>query len=153
MKLTGFTDYSLRVLVYLAADTPRRATISEIAQAFEVSVNHLTKVVHFLGKRGWILTVRGQGGGIGLARPPAEINVGQVVRDAEGTSALVECFEPDGGHCVISHCCRLAGLLAAAVDAFYAVLDRYTLADLVQNRAALVQALALPRSVPLRVIP
>jgi Rrf2 family nitric oxide-sensitive transcriptional repressor len=153
MKLTGFTDYSLRVLLYLAADTTRRATIAEIATAFAVSENHLTKVVHFLGKRGWIATVRGKGGGVTLALKPDEINVGRVVRDAEGTTAIAECFEADGGHCAITSCCRLAGVLAAAVDAFYDVLDRYTLADLSRNRAALAQALAIPRRVTLHPAP
>ena len=79
MKLTAFTDYSLRVLIFLAADPDRRATIAEIATAFDVKENHLTKVVHFLGKQGWLCTVRGKGGGLGLARPADTISVGQVV--------------------------------------------------------------------------
>jgi Rrf2 family nitric oxide-sensitive transcriptional repressor len=80
MKLTAFTDYSLRVLIYLATDTTRRATIAEIARSFDISENHLVKVVHFLGKQGWIETVRGKGGGIQLAMPPLQVNVGKVVR-------------------------------------------------------------------------
>ncbi len=143
MKLTNFTDYSLRVLIYLAADPSRRATISEIAQAFKVSENHLTKVVHLLGRQGWIDTVRGKGGGIVLAMPPEDIRIGRVVRDTEGSDMPAECFAEDGGRCVITRCCRLKGVLAEAVDAFYAVLDQYTLADLTTNRHVLRKVLML----------
>jgi Rrf2 family nitric oxide-sensitive transcriptional repressor len=143
MKLTSFTDYSLRVLLYLAADTSRRATISEIATAFTVSENHLTKVVHLLGRQGWIETTRGKGGGILLAKPPDEICIGRVVRDTEGASVPAECFAEDGGRCVITRCCRLKGVLAEAVDAFYSVLDGYTLADITTNRQMLRKVLML----------
>jgi len=143
MKLTGFTDYSLRVLVYLAARPSQRATIAEIAEAFEVSEHHLTKVVHLLGKQGWIDTLRGKGGGMLLAKQPHEICIGAVVRDTEGAAVPAECFAPDGGHCVISSCCRLKGVLGEAVDAFYAVLDRYTLADITRNRQVLGRVLML----------
>jgi Rrf2 family nitric oxide-sensitive transcriptional repressor len=137
MKLTAFTDYSLRVLIFLAADPQRRATISEVSAAFAVSENHLTKVVHFLGKTGWIATVRGKGGGLQLARPAEDICIGAVVRDTEGAAMPAECFGVEHNHCVISHCCRLAGVLAEAVNAFYAVLDRYTLADIARNQRVL----------------
>jgi len=143
MKLTSFTDYSLRVLLYLAADTTRRATVSEVAQAFGISEHHLTKVVHLLGKQGWIETVRGKGGGMVLAMDPKDIVVGRVVRDTEGAALPAECFSEDGGACVISGCCRLQGALAEAVQAFYAVLDRYTLADIARNRLALGRVLFL----------
>ncbi len=143
MKLTSFTDYSLRVLIYLAADPSRRATISEIAQAFNVSENHLTKVVHLLGRQGWIDTVRGKGGGILLAMPPEDIRIGKVIRDAEGIDMPAECFGEDGGRCVITRCCRLKGVLAEAVDAFYAVLDQYTLADITVNSHVLRKVLML----------
>lgn len=143
MKLTAFTDYSLRVLMYLATDTSRRATIAEIAESFGISENHLVKVVHFLGKRGWIDTVRGKGGGISLARPPGQVNIGQVVRDAEGAALPAECFSADGGHCVLTGSCRLKGVLGEAVKAFYAVLDRYTLEDISRNRQALGKVLMI----------
>jgi Rrf2 family nitric oxide-sensitive transcriptional repressor len=143
MKLTTFTDYSLRVLIYLAADTTRRTTIAEIAESFGISENHLVKVVHFLGKQGWIDTVRGKGGGILLAMPPEKVNVGRVVRDTEGAAVPAECFSEEGGHCVITHCCRLKGVLGEAVKAFYAVLDRYTLADISRNRQTLGKVLML----------
>ena len=141
MKLTAFTDYSLRVLMYLAAQPERRATIAEIAALFDVSEHHLTKVVHFLGKNGWLATVRGKGGGLGLARNPEAIVVGAVVRQTEGAAMPAECFGVEGGHCSITRICRLRGVLGEAVDAFHAVLDRYTLADLVRNGPALAQVL------------
>lgn len=143
MKLTAFTDYSLRVLIYLAADPARRATIAEIAQSFGISENHLVKVVHFLGRQGWIATVRGKGGGILLAMAPAQINVGRVVRDTEGAALPAECFSDGGGHCLITPVCRLKGVLGEAVDAFYAVLDRHTLADIARNRQALDKLLRI----------
>lgn len=143
MKLTAFTDYSLRVLIYLAADPARRATIAEIAESFGVSENHLVKVIHFLGRQGWIATVRGKGGGIQLAMPPERLNIGRVVRGTEGAAVPAECFSDDGGHCAISHCCRLKGVFAEAVKAFYAVLDRHTLSDLARDRQALSEALMI----------
>lgn len=141
MKLTSFTDYSLRVLIYLAAQPERRATIAEIASAFAISENHLTKVVHFLGKSGWLANVRGKGGGLSLARPAEEVGVGRVVRQTEGAAVPAECFAEDGGHCMIGRICRLHGVLAEAVEGFYAVLDRYSLADLVHNRQSLARVL------------
>jgi Rrf2 family nitric oxide-sensitive transcriptional repressor len=143
MKLTAFTDYSLRVLIYLAADPNQRATIAEIAAAFGISENHLVKVVHFLGKHGWIETVRGKGGGIQLAMAAAAINVGRVVRDTEGAAVPAECFLPEGGGCVITPVCRLKTVLAEAVKAFYLVLDGYTLADISRNRQALAKVLMI----------
>src|SRR5262245_13503920 len=95
MRLTSFTDYSLRVLIYLAAQPQRRATIAEIARAFDISENHLTKVVHFLGKHGWLANVRGKGGGLGLARPPQQVCVGMVIRQTEGGDLPAECFDDE----------------------------------------------------------
>jgi Rrf2 family transcriptional regulator, nitric oxide-sensitive transcriptional repressor len=141
MKLTAFTDYSLRVLIYLAAQPHRRATIADIAAAFEVSENHLTKVVHFLGKGGWLATVRGKGGGLELAMPPELVGVGEVIRQTEGMVIPAECCGNDGTQCSIAAICGLRGVLGEAVEAFYAVLDRYTLADLVHNRESLAKVL------------
>ena len=143
MKLTAFTDYSLRVLMYLATDPTQRATIAEIAAAFDISENHLVKVVHFLGKSGWIQTLRGKGGGIQLAMRPDMINVGRVVRDTEGAALPAECFLPEGNQCVITPACRLKNVLADAVKAFYGVLDQYTLADISKNRQALAKVLMI----------
>jgi Rrf2 family nitric oxide-sensitive transcriptional repressor len=141
MKLTAFTDYSLRVLIYLATEPDRRATIAEISAAFDIKANHLTKVVHHLAKCGWVATVRGKGGGLVLARPAGEICVGRVVRDTEGLAQPAECFSDEQSHCAIVRSCRLKGVLAEAVDAFHAVLDRYTLADITRNREMLAQVL------------
>ncbi len=141
MKLTVFTDYSLRVLIYLAATPGRRATIAEICTAFDIKANHLTKVVHHLGKRGWVATVRGKGGGLTLAMPADQIRIGEVVRDTEGQAVPAECFASEPSDCAIQHCCRLKGVLGEAVRAFYAVLDRYTLADISDNRQQLAAVL------------
>ncbi len=146
MKLTTFTDYSLRVLIYLAIEPARRATIAEIATSFGISENHLVKVVHFLGKSGWLHNVRGKGGGMQLAREPERINVADVVRDAEGESKVVECFGEDRDCCAIGRGCKLRSVLAEAVSAFYAVLARYTLADVVRNRDQLASILFIPQA-------
>lgn len=145
MKLTAFTDYSLRVLIYLAADPERRTTIAEICAAFDINENHLTKVVHHLGKCGWIETTRGKGGGVLLAKPAREISVGQVVRDTEGQAMPAECFAAEESTCAIVSCCRLKGVLGEAVKAFYAVLDRYTLADITRNSRELTSILQFHR--------
>ena len=149
MRLTSFTDYSLRVLMFLATHPQRRATIAEISEAFDIKGNHLTKVVHFLGKQGWVTTLRGKGGGLLLARPAREIRIGQVVRDTEGADMPAECFSVnDEFRCPVSRCCRLKGVLAEAVDAFHAVLDRYTLEDIARNRNALAGVLHFHRAAP-----
>ena len=141
MKLTTFTDYSLRVLIYLAVQPGQRATIAQIAQAFDVSEHHLVKVVHFLGKQGWLANVRGKGGGLELGVLPDNLRVGRVVRAAEGGDVMAECFGESGGDCHIAPNCRLRGVLGEAIDAFYAVLDRYTVEDLVNNRNQLARML------------
>ena len=149
VRLTSFTDYSLRVLIYLAAEPARRATIAEVAAAFDVSESHLIKVVHFLGKRGWLANVRGRGGGISLGLAPDRIGVGEVVRATEGAALPAECFGPSPSSCAIVSVCRLQGVLKEAVESFYRSLDRYTLADLVKNSAALARALFIaPRAKP-----
>lgn len=140
MKLTSFTDYTLRVLMYLALNTERLATIQEVAEAYGISENHLMKVVHHLAKSGIVESVRGKGGGIRLAMPAEEIRVGRVVREAEGDQPIVECFSADD-HCRITPSCKLAGVLAKAFEALYASLDAYTLADLVVRPQPLVRLL------------
>lgn len=145
MKLTAFTDYSLRVLIYLAAEPGRRATIAEICTAFDIKANHLTKVVHHLGKQGWVETVRGKGGGLTLARAPEDICIGQVVRDTEGAAQPAECFAAEPSCCTIVKVCRLKDVLAEAVSAFYGVLDRYTLEDITKNRMVLSRILHFQR--------
>ena len=146
MKLTTFTDYALRVLMYLATRPEERATIAQIATAFQVSENHLVKVVHFLGKQGWLNNVRGKGGGLELGMAPEQIVIGRVVRATEGTDELVHCFSGVDGDCCIAPECLLRDVLGEAAHAFYAVLDRHTLADLVANKPALARILFFPRT-------
>jgi len=141
MRLTTFTDYSLRVMMYVAAHPEGRATIAEIARAYDISEHHLTKVVHFLGKEGYLENLRGRGGGLRLARAPAAINVGDVVKLTEGGDVPAECFERESNCCAITADCKLKFALSDAVDAFYAALRRYTLEDVVKNRKALGKVL------------
>ena len=137
MRLTVYTDYSLRMLMYLAVKGDGLATIAGIAGAYGISKAHLTKVAHQLGVAGYVATVRGKGGGLRLARPAGEIGLGSVIRNTEPDMALVPCFGPVHGSCPIVPACGLRGALHQAQLAFMAVLDRYSLADLVQKRAEL----------------
>lgn len=133
MRITHFTDYSLRVLMYLAADQGRQATIAEIAGAYGISKSHLMKVVHQLNLSGYIKATRGKKGGISLERPAEDINLGLLFRETESDSGLVECFSDDNG-CCITPVCRLKDILAEAQRAFIETLDQYSLADLVYSR-------------------
>jgi len=133
MRLTTFTDYTLRVLIYLAIDPDRLATIPEMASAYGISENHLMKVVHRLARAGTVESVRGKGGGVRLAREPSEIRLGQVIRASEGDSAIVECFSGEAKTCRIAPACRLAGILDEAFAGLYRFLDNYTVADLCAN--------------------
>lgn len=142
MKLTAFSDYTLRVLMYLAVQDKRLATIPEIAAAYDISENHLKKVVHQLARSGVIETVRGKGGGIRLALAPQTIRLGAVIRTSEGSAPIVECQLDQASSCRIAPACRLTGILVRAFDALYATLDEYTLADLVLKPQAL-QAILL----------
>ncbi|HAC33637.1 MAG TPA: Rrf2 family transcriptional regulator [Gammaproteobacteria bacterium] len=128
MQLTFFTDYCFRVLIYLAQHPGERVTIDELQESFGVSRNHLVKVVHWLGKQGYITTSRGKGGGMTLNRDPAEMNIGQIFRRAEQRLDLVECMG-DHSNCSIEPSCGLQGVIRAGLAAFIEVVDRYTLAD------------------------
>lgn len=141
MRLTVYTDYSLRVLMYVALHPERRPTIAEVASKYGISKNHIMKVVYQLGRAGYIGTVRGQTGGMRLARPPEEIILGEVVRRTEPDMALVPCFDTANTRCVITPVCKLRAALHQAQAAFLAVLDGYSLADLVQNREMLHELL------------
>ncbi len=139
MRLTTFSDYTLRVLIYLALHQNRFVTIPEIAVAFGVSANHLMKVVQQLAASGDVVTLRGPHGGLRLGRPADAIYVGSVIRAAEPDMALAPCSE-----CIIQPACGLTGVLDQAIAAFMAVLDAYTVADLVGRRDTLVELLRQP---------
>lgn len=127
MQLTRFTDLGLRVLMYLCGAMPGRvATIAEIAERFEVPHNHLSKVVQFMGQQGWLVTVRGKGGGIRLARPADRFRLGELVRSLERSEDLIDCAEPP---CALRGRCGLKRLLSQAEQVFFDALDQHTLAD------------------------
>ena len=141
MQLTRYTDYSLRVLIFLAIQTEaQRVTITDIAERFSISRNHLVKIVHRLGQLGYVHTTRGKGGGLALGAPAAEINLAEVVRNMEATLDPIDCAEPP---CPVAPACRLKGVLNEARDAFLKVLANYTLADLVANRTQLGKLLRI----------
>jgi Rrf2 family nitric oxide-sensitive transcriptional repressor len=142
MRLTVYTDFSLRTLMYIALNPERRPTIAEIAQRYRISKNHLMKVVYDLGRAGYLETARGRNGGLRLARDPGDIHLGDVVRTTEPDMALVPCFELTGRDCAILPECRLRTALQQAGAAFIEVLNGYTLADLVANRDQLTALLA-----------
>lgn len=129
MRLAAFTDYGLRVLMRLADDPGRALTTSGIARELRLPYNHLAKVVQDLARAGYVVTQRGAGGGIRLARPPETITLGEVVRCLEQRYAMVECFRADGGACLLTPNCRFRARLAVARDAFIASLDQTSLAD------------------------
>lgn len=130
MRLTNFSDYALRVLLYAAARNDELITIEETAKVYGISKAHLMKVANQLTRAGYLKAVRGRSGGLALGMRPNKIRLGDVVRATEPDFALVECFAPDN-QCRITPRCRLRGVLKEALGAFIATLDRYTLADLV----------------------
>ena len=142
MRLTAYTDFSLRVLMYLALHPDRRPTIAEIAERYRISRAHLMKVVYQLGLKGYVETTRGKGGGLRLARRLEDMTVGEIVRVTEPDMALVACFEAGEPTCVIAPACRLKGKLGEARAAFLKVLDDCTLAEVMENRPALEALLA-----------
>lgn len=132
MYITRYTDYSLRVLMYVALQGEEISTIREIAERYGISRNHLMKVVQELNNKGYLNAVRGKNGGLRLNRPATEINIGALVRETEQSQPLVECFS-NTNQCVISPACQLKFALAAALEAFFTTLDNYSLADLLPN--------------------
>ena len=142
MQLSQRTDYALRLVMHLALSNQALVTTAQIAGAFDISKNHLDKVAQDLARAGFIETVRGRGGGLRLARDPAEITVGSIVRALE-PMALVECMNPEANTCVLTPRCRLAGALDRALAAFLQTLDACTLAELVERPAPLRRLLGL----------
>jgi len=141
MRLSLHTDYALRSLLYLASMREEATTAAAIAGGYGISKNHLIKVLQRLRDLGYVETVRGRGGGVRLVGDPAQIRLGAVVRKTEELDEVVECFNPVTNTCPIASVCRLPRGLGEAVEAFLAVLDRYTLADVAENRAELTRIL------------
>lgn len=145
MRFTQYTDFSIRVLIYLSLKPDgARATIKEIAARYKISENHLMKVVHQLGLNGFVKTTRGRQGGIRLAKDPAHINIGDVVRQCEEDMRIVECFDARANTCPIAPVCAAPAILDEALGAFFGVLDGYSLADLLVPRKALMEILTPP---------
>ena len=143
MRLTLHTDYALRVLLYAALKPGQLCTIPELVRHFDISRGHLMKVVHGLARAGYLQTIRGKNGGLRLACPPAAIRVAAVVRDMEPELGVLGCLQDRAGYCRIEECCVLRRALRDATAAFLATLDRYTVADLIEPRRALVHLLRI----------
>lgn len=140
MQLNKFTDYALRLLMYISRPRDTPYTIAEIAQDLHVSQNHLVKIVHFMGKQDWIITARGKGGGIRLNAETLNLNLGQIVRILQGSNPIVECNTPP---CVLRSNCGLKGILDQALEDFYQALDQYRLVDVLdQNSTSKVATLS-----------
>jgi Rrf2 family nitric oxide-sensitive transcriptional repressor len=148
VHLTLHTDFALRVLIQVGLNDGKLTTIKEIAQTFDISKAHLMKVVNDLSQKGYLDTVRGRNGGIRLMREPRDINIGQVVRDTETQLDIIGCLE-HRGYCPIQRVCVLRGVLSDATEAFLAVLDDHTLADLIKPRRVL-SSLLLDRHLSLQ---
>ena len=144
MQLTQYTDFGLRALIALAINPGERLTVTEISSAYSISRNHLVKVVARLADLGYVETVRGKGGGVRLARAPADIRLGEVVRNLEAELGVVECLEGGGGSCMITSACRLKGVLRDATARFLDCLDEYTLADAMKPRIPMARLLGIP---------
>ena len=138
MRLTNYSDYSLRVLIYLASQKNNElVNIKDIAEAYNISKNHLMKIIYNLGKMGYVETVRGRNGGIRLAKFPSDINIGEIIRKTEEDFYIVECFEHGNNKCVITPVCSLKHIFNNALEQFLQVLDQYSLEDIVQNNTML----------------
>lgn len=136
MRLTTYTDYALRTLMYLAANRQQLVTIQDIADAHNIAKNHLTKVVHQLGILGYVESLRGRNGGLRLGREPDQINIGAVVRSTEPDFYMAECFDPSKNHCIMSAACSLKGVLYRATAAYLTVLDGVTLDNLMRQQTS-----------------
>jgi Rrf2 family transcriptional regulator, nitric oxide-sensitive transcriptional repressor len=143
MKLTSYSNYTMRVLMVAAARDPQLTTVGEIAESFGISTPHVVKCVHQLGVWGYLETVRGNRGGFRLAKRPEKIGVGEVIRRTEAGFIMVECFDPETNTCPIIAKCKLRAALRRATDAFLAELDGLTLADIASNGSQLLRALEL----------
>jgi len=146
MQLTQYTDYSLRVLIFLGINPGRRCTITEISEAFNINRNHLVKVVHHLSSTDWVKTIRGKSGGMELGLPADQINLGDVVNHTEPNSILLECFDVETNTCPILPACALRHALYRAQKAFMDVLASYSLEDVLQNKTEITMMLNIPKT-------
>ena len=136
VRVTKHTDYALRALIFMAVRPKQRVTTQAIADAHDISLAHLQKIVRALAEGGWIELTRGAGGGAQLAREPGDISIGEVMRSLDDLDGLIECFTSETDNCVLSPACRLKSALRGAQEAFYAHLDELTLAEVIRGRAA-----------------
>ena len=142
MKLTKFSDYSLRLLIYLGVHPDRLVPVAEVSRAYHVSPHVVVKVVQLLVEQGLVVSVQGRNGGLRLAKPPEEINVGRLIRRTEPGLDLVECFDRARNTCPIEPACGLKGALKRAQRAFFGVLDEHTLADFLPRAPTLIRLLS-----------
>lgn len=133
MRLTSFTDYSVRVLVHSTIKGGELASIREVSELYDISSNHLMKIVHHLGKGGYLKTVRGKNGGFRLGKPPEDIKIGDVIRYTEDDLNIVECFDDEKTTCQLKDNCGFEKIMTQALSAFLEIADNYTLADLAEN--------------------
>lgn len=150
MQLTARSNYSMRLMMYCALRPGTVTPVAEVARACNMSEAHLGKIANELARHGFVETVRGRRGGVRIARPAAEINVGEIVRATELGRCFVECLDPATNTCPLIDACRFRSILGRAVEAFLGVLDGYTLADLIVERDELMAALGLGPSIPFR---
>ena len=150
MQLTMHTDYALRLLIYLMSDESRKVSTREVADAYGISLHHLTKVAKSLTKGGWLITARGGNGGLMLAPHTADIRLGEIVRYTESACDIAECFNVEGNTCPIAAVCRLKPVLYRARRAFFDVLDAVTVRDIARNREELSPIFAKPCTASVR---
>ena len=149
MKLSAYSDYAIRVLMQTALRSPQRLTVAEVALTFGISRHHLVKVVHDLGRSGYLATQRGIGGGFTLARAPENIRLGEIIRLGEESETVINCMDGENHICRLLPVCRLKGVFDEAAEAFFAVLDGYTLADLLQQPSRMRTALGIRGTKPI----
>lgn len=150
LRMTQFSNFAIRLLMYAALNGDKPSAVPEVARAYRISYDHLKKAAAELCRRGYLETVRGRNGGFLLARQPVDIRIGEVIRQTEGGTALVECFAPLTNTCPLLDACQLRVALQEAHAAFFAALDRYTLADLVRTPEQLTPLLGIDPLGPAR---
>lgn len=141
MNITTFSDYALRVLIYLAVSDAEKSTVKDIATSYDISFHHAAKAAQWLAREGYVGTERGRAGGLSLKRPTQDINIGVLLRATEAGTVLVDCLRADGGSCCIVPACGLKRALAEAQDAFYTTLEKYSLTDVARDKSSLSRLL------------